>query len=71
MDYPFTLPGHPDLNLNLRAGGFFAGPQIWQDGVLLKKSKNAVQVPLADGSTLELTIKVGMEANTAADRVNG
>jgi hypothetical protein len=64
MDYPFTLPGHPDLNLSLRSGGVLTGAKILKDGVPLKKSKAVVSVPLADGSSLELKIKVGLDMCT-------
>lgn len=61
MDYPITLPGYPDLGLSLRSGGIFTGAKILKDGVPLKKSKTVVSVPLADGSALELKIKVGFD----------
>lgn len=64
MDYPFTLPGHSDLNLSLRLGGLFTGARILKDGIPLKKSKAVVLVPLADGSSLELKMKVGMDMYT-------
>ncbi|WP_395751046.1 hypothetical protein [Prosthecobacter sp.] len=64
MDYPFQLPGHPNLNLSLRTGGFFSGVQILKDGVPLKRAKASIPVPLADGSTLELKIKTGFDMFT-------
>jgi len=64
MDYPFTLPGHSDLNLSLRSGGLFTGAKILKDGVPLKKAKAVVMVPLADGSSLELKMKVGFDMCT-------
>lgn len=64
MDYPFTLPGHSDLNLCLRSGGLFSGAQILKDGVPLKKSKAVIAVPLAEGSSLELKLKVGLDMFT-------
>jgi len=64
MDYPFTLPGHSDLNLSLRSGGLLTGAKILKDGVPLKRSKAVVLVPLADGSSLELKIKIGFDMFT-------
>lgn len=64
MDYPFTLPGHSDLNLSLRSGGFLTGAKILKDGAPLKRSKAVVILPLADGSSLELKIKVGFDMFT-------
>jgi len=64
MDYPFTLPGHSDLDLSLRSGGFFTGAKILKNGVPLKRSRAVVMVPLADGSSLELKIKVGFDMFT-------
>jgi len=64
MDYPLPLPGHSNLNLSLRLGGFLTGAKILKDGVPLKRSKAVVLVPLADGSSLELKIKVGFDLCT-------
>ncbi len=64
MDYPFTLPGHPELNLALRTAGFFAGPKIIKDGVALVRKKGIYSLPLADGSTLTLRVKVGFDLCT-------
>jgi len=64
MDYPITLPGHSDLNLSLRLGGFLTGTKILKDGVPLKKTKGVVMVPLADGSALELKMKLGFDMST-------
>ena len=64
MDYPFTLPGHADLNLSLRPGGVFTGAKILKDGVPIKRSKALVLVPLPDGSSLELKIKVEFDMCT-------
>jgi len=64
MDYPIELPGHTGLNLALRAGSLFTGAKILKDGVPLKKNKGAVSVPLADGSMIELKIKIGFDLCT-------
>jgi len=61
MDYPFTLPGHPELNLALRTAGFFAGPKIIKNGVALVRKKGIYSLPLADGSSLTLKLKVGLD----------
>jgi len=61
MDLPFTLPDHPELNLALRTAGMFSGTKILKDGVPLKRSAGAYTVPLADGSTLTLKLKVGLD----------
>jgi len=57
MDYPFTLPDHPDLNLALRACRILADPKILKDGVPLSRTNGIYAVTLADGSTLDLKIK--------------
>ncbi len=61
MDYPISLTKYPDLNLCLRPGGLFTGAQILKDNAPLKKSRSKVLVPLADGSTIELKIKSGLD----------
>lgn len=64
MDYPFTLPDHPGLNLSLRTAGMFSGTKIFKDGVPLKRTTGSYSVPLADGSSLTLRVKVGFDLCT-------
>jgi hypothetical protein len=64
MDYPFTLPSHPELKLSLREGGLFTGPKILKDGVPLNRAKGFYLVSLADGSSLQLKIKIGLDLLT-------
>lgn len=64
MDYPFTLPGHPELNLSLREGGLVTGVKILKDGIPLNRTKGLYSVSLADGSSLQLKIKIGMDLFT-------
>lgn len=61
MDYPFTLPGYPNLNLALRPNGFFSSTKILHDGVPMKRSKGVYPLTLSDGTTLELKIKADLD----------
>ncbi|MBA4150694.1 MAG: hypothetical protein H0X66_21485 [Verrucomicrobia bacterium] len=63
MNTPFKLPGHPDLNLSLSTG-FFSWTTILKDGVPLERVDGIVNIPLADGSSLELKIKMGFDLFT-------
>jgi len=60
MDYPFTLPDRSGLNLALRPARYLSGLKILKDGVPLKRSMGIYTVPMANGTSLYLKLRVNL-----------
>lgn len=71
MEYPFSLPGYPQLNLCLKKGSFLGGVRVLLDGAELKPTKRTYIIPLTDGTKVELRLKMGMDLSLPKVLFNG
>jgi hypothetical protein len=71
MEYPFSLPGYPQLNLCLKTSGVLGGVRILLDGAELKPTKGSYIIPLTDGTQVEFRLKTGMDLSMPRVLFNG